>query len=114
MASQNVCPKCGIKETYLESYKPDSNYLCVKCKYPLPSERTQNSAFERGRQRALNKIQNKTACEMRIKTPRGTFNIHTKFDTIEEARQEGWGLWFQHENYLILARDNRIGAVVEK
>ena len=51
--------------------------------------------------------------EMKIKTPRGTFNIHTIFDTIEEARSDGWGLWFQHENFLILAKENRVGAVVE-
>jgi hypothetical protein len=51
--------------------------------------------------------------ELTIKTPRGTFKIHTIFDTLEEARAENWGLWFQHENYLILSRDNRIGAIVE-
>lgn len=53
-----------------------------------------------------------TACEMRIQTPRGTFNIHTVYVSEAEARLDGWGFWFQHENYLILGRDNRTGAVV--
>jgi hypothetical protein len=52
------------------------------------------------------------ACEMKVKTPRGTFNIHTVYDSEEEARSEGWGLWFQHDDYLILGRENRVGAVV--
>jgi len=52
--------------------------------------------------------------EMKIKTPRGTFNIKTKFSSSEEARAEGWGMWFQHENLIILAKDNRCGAVCDK
>jgi len=52
-------------------------------------------------------------CEMKIETPRGTFNVHAIFDNKEEAATAGWGLWFQHENYLILAKDNRCGAVIE-
>ena len=51
-------------------------------------------------------------CEITLATPRGTFKIHTIFDSEEEARVEGWGFWFQHEKYLILGRDNRTGAVV--
>jgi hypothetical protein len=53
------------------------------------------------------------ACEMKIQTPRGTFNIHTIFQTEDAARAMGWGVWFQHGDYLILAKDNHIGAVVE-
>lgn len=49
----------------------------------------------------------------KIKTPRGTFNIHTVFKNEEEARKEGWGLWFQHEDYLILGKDNCVGAVIK-
>lgn len=49
---------------------------------------------------------------MKISTPRGTFNIHTIFKSETEARGNGWGLWFQHERYLILAKNNRVGAVV--
>jgi len=52
-------------------------------------------------------------CEMKIETPRGTFKVHTIFDNKEEATIAGWGLWFQHENHLILAKDNRCGAVIE-
>jgi len=51
-------------------------------------------------------------CEMTIESPRGTFRIHTIFQDLEEAGAAGWGLWFQHEGFLILARDNRVGAVV--
>jgi hypothetical protein len=29
-----------------------------------------------------------------IETPRATIKAHTQFDTIEEARENGWGLWF--------------------
>ena len=53
-------------------------------------------------------------CEMRIETPRGAFNIHTIFKDEDNARAMGWGLWFQHGKYLILAKDNRVGAVVEQ
>jgi hypothetical protein len=51
--------------------------------------------------------------EMRIQTPRGTFRIHTVFESIQEARENGWGYWFQYENYMILGKDNRTGAVVK-
>jgi hypothetical protein len=50
---------------------------------------------------------------MKIETPRGTFNIHTIYESEEEARADGWGFWFQHGQYLILGRDNRTGAVVK-
>ena len=50
--------------------------------------------------------------EMVIETPRGTFKIHTVFENMEEARENGWGLWFDHEQYSILGKDNRVGAVV--
>ncbi|BCS53292.1 hypothetical protein [Geobacter sp. SVR] len=53
------------------------------------------------------------SCEMKIVSPRGTFNIHTIYDNEKEANADGWGFWFQHENWLILGRDNRVGAVVE-
>lgn len=55
----------------------------------------------------------KKSCEMKIESPRGTFPIHTIYDSLDEARVDGWGLWFQHGRYLILSRDNRVGAVVE-
>lgn len=50
--------------------------------------------------------------EMTIETPRGTFKIHSVYSTMEKARNDGWGLWFQHDTFVILARDNRVGAVV--
>jgi hypothetical protein len=53
------------------------------------------------------------AIQMKLQTPRGTFNIHTQFASEKEASREGWGFWFQHEDYLILGRDNRTGAVVK-
>ena len=52
-------------------------------------------------------------CEMKIQTPRGIFNIHTEYESMDEAREAGWGLWFQHDNYLILGKENHCGAVVE-
>lgn len=52
-------------------------------------------------------------CNLTLKTPRATINIHTIYESEEEARVDGWGFWFQHENYLILGRDNRTGAVVK-
>lgn len=52
-------------------------------------------------------------CAIKIETPRGTFNMTIVFDTMEEARESGYGLWFQHENYLILAKNNRVHACVE-
>lgn len=52
-----------------------------------------------------------------VKTPRGTFNIHTIFDSYDEAKEAGWGFWFQHYEdgkYIgIMGRDNRTGAIVE-
>lgn len=48
-----------------------------------------------------------------IETPRGVFKIHTVYSSLEEARENGWGQWFSHEEYIILAKDNRVGAVVE-
>ncbi len=50
--------------------------------------------------------------EMKISTPRGMITVHEEFDSLDEARKSGWGLWFQHGEWLILARDNRCGAVV--
>ena len=52
--------------------------------------------------------------ELILVTPRGTFKIHTIFDTDQEAKEAGWGLWFSHEKYDIYSRENRIGAVVER
>lgn len=49
----------------------------------------------------------------RLETPRGTFPIRQVFHTLEEARAKGYGLWFQHDKYFILARDNRVNAVVD-
>ena len=53
------------------------------------------------------------ATQMKLQTPRGTFNIYTIYETEKEASADGWGFWFQHENWLILGRDNKTGAVVE-
>jgi hypothetical protein len=53
------------------------------------------------------------ACELKIETPRGSFKIHTIYESQEAAAADGWGLWFQHGRYLILGRDNRVGAVVD-
>lgn len=52
------------------------------------------------------------SCEMTLVTPRATIKIHTIYASEEEARLDGWGFWFQHEQYLVLGRDNRTGAVV--
>lgn len=51
-------------------------------------------------------------CNFKLETPRGTLPIHSIYKSMEEAEADGWGLWFQHENYLVLGRDNRVGAVV--
>lgn len=48
-----------------------------------------------------------------LKTPRATIRIHTLYPSEEAARADGWGFWFQFENYLILGRDNRTGAAVK-
>ena len=50
---------------------------------------------------------------MTIRTPRGSFKIHTIFSSEEEAREHGWGVWFYHDNFIILARENRVGAVIQ-
>lgn len=50
--------------------------------------------------------------EIKIETPRITFKAHTEYDSIQEARADGWGFGFQHNEYMILTRDNRVGAVV--
>lgn len=56
----------------------------------------------------------KTSCSMKLETPRGTFPIHTIYSSLDEAAADGWsGFWFQHGRYLILALDNRVGAVVD-
>jgi len=52
-------------------------------------------------------------CDLTLKTPRGTIRIHTLYPNEEAARADGWGLWFQFENYLVLGRDNRVGAAVK-
>lgn len=52
-------------------------------------------------------------CDLTLKTPRGTIRIHTLYPDMEAARADGWGLWFQFENYLVLGRDNRVGAAVK-
>ena len=52
--------------------------------------------------------------EFKLKTPRGTFNIHTVFNNDAEARKSGWGLWFNDDKYDVYSRDNRVGAVVER
>jgi len=51
--------------------------------------------------------------DITFETPRGNFKMHTIFDNMEEARKHGWGLWFQHHEYLILGKDNHIGAIVK-
>lgn len=50
--------------------------------------------------------------EETIKTPRGTFKMDTEFDSLEEARENGWGLHFTENNIGILTKDNHIGAIV--
>ena len=59
-----------------------------------------------------------TITEMKLKTPRGTFNIHTIFDSEQEAKENGWGLWFTHieesAEWYIYTKDNRVGAVVRQ
>lgn len=52
-------------------------------------------------------------CEKAIKTPRGNFKMHTEFSSIIEAENAGWYLWFQHGQYLILTKENSIGAFVD-
>ena len=52
------------------------------------------------------------ACELKLVTPRATINIHTLYASEDEARIDGWGFWFQYEDYLIFGRDNRTGAAV--
>ena len=51
--------------------------------------------------------------EMVVKSPRGTFKIHTIFDNKEEANKNGWGLWFANGEWDIYTKDNRVGAVVK-
>ena len=50
----------------------------------------------------------------KLKIPRGTFRFG--FQTIQEARSQGWGLWFTHaaldgNTYAIMAKDNTAQAV---
>lgn len=52
------------------------------------------------------------SADFKIETPRGTMPIHTIYDSLEEAREEKWGIWFYHNEWIILSRDNRVGAVV--
>lgn len=47
-----------------------------------------------------------------IVTPRATIKAKIEFKDIEEASENGWGVWFQHERWIILGKDNRSGAVV--
>ena len=49
--------------------------------------------------------------DIKIETPRGTMNIHTEYSTKAEATSDGWGVWFQHGDVFILARENRCGAI---
>ena len=51
---------------------------------------------------------------MMIRTPRGAFKIHTIFSSEEEAREHGWGAWFWHGDFIILGKENRVGAVVKR
>lgn len=53
------------------------------------------------------------SCGVKIKTPRGTFNIHTVYSSMDEAKKDGWNYWFTFGSYAILNRDNTTGAVVE-
>lgn len=53
------------------------------------------------------------SCDLIIETPRGTIKAHTIYTSIDEAQADGWGIWFQHERYLILGRDNRAGAIID-
>lgn len=47
-----------------------------------------------------------------IETPRVTFTAHTEFESREEARKYGWGPHFQHNNVVILTKENRVGAII--
>ena len=51
--------------------------------------------------------------EQKIKTPRGTFNIHTEFKDTDEAYKHGWNHHFTHEGIMIMNKDNRCGAIVK-
>lgn len=51
--------------------------------------------------------------EIKIETPRGSFKITKLFDSVDEARTQGYGVWFQHQNYIILGKDNRVHAAVK-
>lgn len=53
------------------------------------------------------------AVGIKLETPRGTFEIHTIYSSLDEAAADGWGLWFQHGRYMVLGRENRVGAVVD-
>lgn len=61
-----------------------------------------------------------TAVETHLKTPRGSFRY--AFETLEEAKADGWGLWFQHNHEdgadrpytTIVTKDNCAVAVRER
>ncbi|WP_022669472.1 hypothetical protein [Desulfospira joergensenii] len=48
----------------------------------------------------------------RIETPRVSFTAHTEFESKEEANEHGWGAHFQHNGYVILTKENRVGAII--
>jgi len=49
----------------------------------------------------------------RIETPRINFTAKIEFETMEEAKNEGWSGGFQHEDIVILTKDNRVGAIID-
>jgi hypothetical protein len=50
--------------------------------------------------------------EIRIETPRISFTAHTEFETKEEAIKHGWGGHFQHNDVVILTKENKVGAII--
>jgi hypothetical protein len=45
----------------------------------------------------------------RIKTPRGSFKIG--FDSMKEANESGYYLWFEHDGYKIVGNGTRACAI---
>ena len=49
----------------------------------------------------------------RIETPRISFTANIEFESMSEAKKNGWSGHFQHENIVILTKDNRVGAIID-
>jgi len=50
--------------------------------------------------------------ERRIETPRVSFTATIEFDNKDEAKEHGWSAHFQHNDVVILTKDNRVGAII--